>query len=175
MSKSAKIVVDVEADGPCPGIYSMISFGAVVFNVDGDFSQTFYGKLRPMTNNYIEEALAVSGFSRDDTEEFPNPEKTMRDFADWIERVSPRARPYFLSDNNGFDWQFINYYFHYFLGKNPFGHSSSNIKSLYKGFKHSMFVSPHKLRKTRHTHHPVDDAKGYAEVLHAMKEMGLKI
>ena len=31
------------------------------------------------------------------------------------------------------------------------------------------------LRKTRHTHHPVDDAKGNAEALLQMKEMGLKI
>jgi hypothetical protein len=31
------------------------------------------------------------------------------------------------------------------------------------------------LRKTIHSHHPVDDAKGNAEALLAMKEMGLKI
>jgi hypothetical protein len=31
------------------------------------------------------------------------------------------------------------------------------------------------LRKTKHTHHPVDDAKGNAEALLAMQKMGLKI
>ncbi len=31
------------------------------------------------------------------------------------------------------------------------------------------------LRKTKHTHHPVDDARGNAEALLAMKEMGFKI
>jgi hypothetical protein len=31
------------------------------------------------------------------------------------------------------------------------------------------------LRKTPHTHHPVDDAKGNAEALIEMKKMGLKI
>jgi hypothetical protein len=36
-----------------------------------------------------------------------------------------------------------------------------------KNFKH--------LRKTRHTHRPVDDAKGNAEALLAMREMGLKV
>ena len=39
----------------------------------------------------------------------------------------------FVSDNNGFDWQFVNWYFHAFLGENPFGHSSTNLGSLYKG------------------------------------------
>jgi hypothetical protein len=31
------------------------------------------------------------------------------------------------------------------------------------------------LRKTKHTHHPVDDARGNAEALLQMKAMGLKI
>lgn len=32
-----------------------------------------------------------------------------------------------------------------------------------------------KYRKTKHTHHPVDDTKGNAEALIAMKNLGLKI
>jgi len=40
-------------------------------------------------------------------------------------------------------------------------------KDVYSRWKH--------LRKTSHTHHPVDDAKGNAEALLKMKEMGLKI
>lgn len=174
MQNRAKIIVDVEADGPCPGIYSMISFGAVVFDHRGEFTQTFYGQLRPMTDYYIEEALKVSGFTREETEEFPEPAETMKAFADWLKEVSP-GQPFFLSDNNGFDWQFINYYFHYFLEENPFGHSSTNIGSLYKGMEKSMFGNFKHLRKTKHTHHPVDDAKGNAEALFAMKRMGLKI
>ena len=79
-------------------------------------------------------------------------------------------------DNNGFDWQFINWYFHHFLGDNPFGFSSTNLGSLYKGLAKDTFVNFKHLRKTRHTHHPVDDARGNAEALLAMKEtMGLKI
>ena len=41
--------------------------------------------------------------------------------------------PVFVSENNGFDWQFINWYFHHFTGANPFGFSSTNLGSLYKG------------------------------------------
>ena len=82
----------------------------------------------------------------------------------------------FVSDNNGFDWQFINWYFHHFLGDNPFGFSSTNLGSLYKGLAKDTFVNFKHLRKTKHTHHPVDDAMGNAEALLAMKEqMGLKI
>ena len=35
------IMVDVEADGPCPGLYSMVSFGAVV--VEPKLERSFYG------------------------------------------------------------------------------------------------------------------------------------
>lgn len=38
------IMVDVESDGPIPGDYSMISFGAVV--VDETLDKTFYGRLQ---------------------------------------------------------------------------------------------------------------------------------
>jgi hypothetical protein len=31
------------------------------------------------------------------------------------------------------------------------------------------------LRRTMHTHHPVDDARGNAEAMLAMRQMGLKI
>jgi hypothetical protein len=55
------------------------------------------------------------------------------------------------------------------------GHSSTNLGSLYKGLAKDTFVNFKHLRKTRHSHHPVDDAKGNAEALLAMKEMGLKI
>ena len=169
----AYIMVDIESDGPIPGDYSMISFGAVV--VDEQLDKTFYGKLRPISDIFIPEALAVSGHSREETFTFEKPEKVMADFAEWIKSVSP-DRPIFISDNNGFDWMFICWYFHHFTGTNPFGHSSQNLGSLYKGLVKSVFKNFKHLRKTKHTHNPVDDAKGNAEALLAMKsEFGLNI
>ena len=166
------IMVDVEADGPCPGLYSMISFGAVLVS---DQSKTFYGKLNPISDNYIPEALAVSGFSREETCKFDDPSVVMQEFYNWLDDVSD-GRPIFISDNNGFDWQFINYYFHNFCGGNPFGHSSVNLGSLYKGVIKDTYKNFKHLRKTKHTHHPVDDAKGNSEALVAIKnDFGLKI
>lgn len=169
----AYIMVDVESDGPIPGDYSMISFGAALVNDPLD--QTFYGQLKPISEKFIPEALAVSGFSREDTLSFGDPVKIMTDFADWIGKVCS-DRPIFISDNNGFDWMFVCWYFHHFLGANPFGHSSQNLGSLYKGIEKDTFMNFKHLRKTKHTHHPVDDAKGNAEALLIFKkEMGLKI
>jgi hypothetical protein len=167
------IMVDIESDGPIPGDYSMISFGAVL--VDNNLNKTFYGTLRPISDKFIPEALAVSGHSREETMNFDDPALVMNNFASWLAENS-EGKPMFISDNNGFDWMFICWYFHHFTGKNPFGFSSQNLGSLYKGLIKDTFKNFKHLRKTKHTHHPVDDAKGNAEALLIMKnEYGLKI
>lgn len=169
----AYIMVDVECDGPIPGDYSMISFGAVI--VDETLKETFYGKLKPISDKYLPEALAVSGFSREETLLFNSPLNVMTDFAEWI-AAKNTGKPIFISDNNGFDWMFICWYFHHFLNSNPFGYSSQNLGSFYKGiFKDTSKNFKH-LRKTRHSHNPVDDAVGNAEAfLEIIKEYKIKI
>lgn len=63
--------------------------------------------------------------------------------------------------------------FQHFTGANPFGFSSTNLGSLYKGLVGDTSKNFKHLRKT---HHPVDDARGNAEALLAMRHgMGLKI
>lgn len=166
-------MVDIESDGPIPGDFSMISFGAVL--VDDDLNTTFYGKLKPISERFIPEALAVSGHTREEVLLFDDPKSVMEQFALWIKDVC-KDRPVFISDNNGFDWMFICWYFHHFTGNNPFGFSSQNLGSLYKGLINDTFKNFKHLRKTNHTHNPVDDAKGNAEALLTMrKELGLKI
>jgi len=171
------IMVDVEADGPIPGKYSMISLGAVV--VEPGLTRSFYGKLRPISEEWVPEALAVSKFSREETLAFDDPHAVMRDFNKWILSISRKdssSRPMFVSDNNGFDWMFACWYFHNFLGKNPFGYSSTNLGSLYKGLVGDMRQNFKHLRKTKHTHNPVDDAKGNAEAfIHLVEKMNLKL
>jgi hypothetical protein len=166
------IMVDIEADGPIPGDYSMISFGAIV--VEHKLDRAFGGRLRPISDKWVPDALAVSGFSREQTLEFDDPKAVMELFADWLRTLG--SQPVFVSDNNGFDWQFVCWYFHHFTGKNPFGFSSQNLGSLYKGLVKDMRASFKHLRKTKHTHDPVDDAKGNAEaMLYMIDEMGLKL
>jgi hypothetical protein len=109
----AYVLVDVESDGPIPGDYSMICFGAVVAR-EG-LEAAFYARLRPISDKWIPEALAVSGFTRGDTLGFDHPEGVMENFARWI-RENTKGRALFVSDNNGFDWQFINWYFWHFTG-----------------------------------------------------------
>ncbi len=168
------VVVDVESDGPIPAEFSMVCFGAVVF--DDHLDKSFYGKTRPISDRFIPEALAVSGFSREQHLGFDDPKAVMDAFATWLDQNS-KGRPVFVSDNVAFDWQFINYYFHRFVGRNPFGFSGRRIGDLYAGLVKDAYKASEwkKYRVTAHTHNPVDDARGNAEALRKFKELGLKI
>ena len=157
------IMIDVEADGPIPGEYSMIAFAAVVCR---DSSVRFRANLRPVTEKYMEDALRVANFTREETLGFDNPENVMKSFRDWLSECNPkRERLFFISDNNGFDWQFMNYYFWRYLDANPFGHSSFNLGSFYKGLIKDAFQNFKHLRETPHSHDPLDDALGNVEAL----------
>lgn len=165
-------MADVETDGPIPGDFSMISFGLV--KVDHQLKTTFYGKLKPISDKWDPEALSISGFSREETLLFDDPKKVMEDCEAWIlSNVGEKKRPYFIADNNGFDWMNICWYFNHFLGRCPFGYSSTNLGSLYKGFVKDTTKNFKHLRKTKHDHNPVNDAIGNAEALLEMRKMGL--
>ncbi len=166
-------MVDVESDGPIPGDYSMVCFAAVI--VEDSLGKTYYGRLRPISGNWIPEALKISGFSRADCMNFENPEEEIGKFRTWILENTVGA-PMFISDNNGYDWSFVNWYFHHFAGSNPFGHSSTNLGSLYKGIVKDVSKNFKHLRKTAHTHDPLDDVMGNAQALLALRdEYGLSI
>ena len=169
------IVVDVEADGEIPNLYSMVCFGAVI--VEPSLSKSFYGAVKPISELWKPEALAVSGITRKEHLGFEDPYIVMNQFAEWIKNNSV-GKPVFISDNNGFDWQWINYYFHYFYRSNPFGFSSRRVGDLYCGMKMDCGKNAEwkkLLRKTRHTHNPVNDAKNNTEARRAMQKMRLKI
>jgi hypothetical protein len=165
-------VVDVESDGPIQGIHSMVCFGSVM--IEPKLKKTFYGQVKPISDKYIESSLKISGFSREDHLKFKEPVIVMHEFAEFI-MTNSIGQPILISDNNGYDAAWINYYFHRFYGTNPFGWSSRRIGDLYCGFVNDTKANWKHLRKTKHTHHPVDDALGNAEALLEMQKMGLKI
>ena len=80
------IVVDVESDGPIPAEFSMVCFGAVLF--DDHLNTSFYGKTRPISDRFVPEALAISGFSREQHLGFDDPKRVMESFAGWLVRFA---------------------------------------------------------------------------------------
>lgn len=170
--------VDIEADGPAAGLHSMLSIGVVA--VRPGLEDRFYRELKPIADDFVEGALAVSGLDRaalvaggDD------PAEVMAALRAFLARSS-MGRPVFISDNPGFDFAFVNYYFHAFGPSehaNPFGHSSRRIGDLWAGLQGSAAKGSDwkRLRRTDHTHNALDDAVGNAEALLAFADHGLAI
>ena len=150
MNKNNLIFVDCEASGPCIGKGNLTEFGAVAY----PSMETFYGEIGrdsrfPDSNGK---------FHLTDKEVFV-------DFDKWLKKICNGYQPVFISDNPAFDWQWINYHFCHFLGYNPFGWSARRIGDYYAGLTGNFRNATKwkKLRITKHTHNPVDDAMGNAE------------
>ncbi len=92
-------------------------------------------------------------------------------FREWLLAIEPNGRCIFVSDNPAYDWQFPNFYFHKFLGANPFGHSARRIGDFYAGLRGDFTKTQEwkKLRRTVHDHHPVHDAMGNLEAFYEIQ------
>jgi DNA polymerase III alpha subunit (gram-positive type) len=126
------ISVDVETAGPIPGEYSMLSIGAC--NVD-DETQGFSCEIKPINQNADPKALEVSGLSLAQLQESGlTPVDAMKMFHAWAKsQASNDETLVFVGLNAAFDWSFVNYYFHKYVGENPFGFAALDIKAYYMG------------------------------------------
>ena len=106
--------------------------------LDDRLDQEFYRRTRAISDKFNPGALAVSGFSREQHLNFDE-SRVMKS----------------------------NYYFHHFLGHNPFGFSGRRIGDSYSGLLKDASKASEwkKYRIAPHTHSPVDDARGNAEAL----------
>ncbi len=161
--------VDIEASGPIPGEYSMLSLGACVV---GDSSKRFYREFKPIGKRYDPEAVRVSGLSLEALKQTGvEPAAGVSDFENWIRHVCNGNRPVFVAFNATFDWMFVAYQFHKFLGRNPFGVSGLDIKAYYMGKLDTSWSETIKSRLDKrflsdkpHTHNALEDAVEQAEV-----------
>jgi hypothetical protein len=173
MPKSREILVsvDIEADGPIPGVYSMLSLGATRVDLVGE---DFYVELQPISTQYVPEALAVSGLDREVLARTGvEPVEAMRRFKQWLGELD--GRPVFASFSS-WDWMFVFYYLVRYGDGSPFGHSALDMKSLYMGKYGTDWrdTSKRAIARTRpqlleglgpHTHNALDDAREQAELL----------
>ena len=117
------ISADIEADGPIPGPYSMLSFGlAVAGRYDGErftaadpSEATFYAELRPIGDRYDPDALAVSGLDRDAlARDGRDPSEAMDKAVAWVGEQAGDDRPVLVGFPLIYDWMFLYWYFERF-------------------------------------------------------------
>ena len=168
----AYVSVDVERDHDCIPIGSIVCFGAVI--VDKNLDKTFYGKMAPISDVYNPGNLKVSGFTREQHLKFDAPKDVMLRFSSWLEEFGG-ARPSLISDCLTGDWEAINWYFHNFTGKNPFGYSGRRISDIICGMNNDMRTKWKHKKSQDYIHDPVFDAIQNAEVFLNLRKEGLKI
>lgn len=95
------------------------------------------------------------------------------DFQTWVHGFKV-TRPTLVSDNNGFDAMWLNCFTDEQLGVTLFGHSSRRIGDFYAGTRGKWNDQSRwkRLRRTAHTHDPLDDARGNAEALVSLLDSG---
>lgn len=134
--------VDVEASGPFPGLFSLVSIGAVVVRQDHvkhwrvDEKYRYYRELQPLEGaGELEAATNIHGLTREYLEQHGGPpHDVMREFAIFFKdlekrfkKVVPAAWP------ASFDAPYLGWYLQYCTGENPLGWSSFDIPSFGMG------------------------------------------
>ena len=173
---------DVETDGPIPGPYSMLSFALVYagrfdgrrFDRPDALDLHFSSELRPISDQYREEALRVNQLDRERLRtQGHDPTKAMTDAARWVRSIAGEARPILVAYPLSFDWTWLYWYFVRFSAEgSPFNHSGCfDIKTAY-AVKAGIPIAhagrnglDKALRPTRpHTHNALEDAIEQAEI-----------
>jgi ribonuclease T len=169
------ISIDVEAAGPLPPQYSMLSLGAATVD---DPQATFYVEFKPLNDQSVPAAMKVVGRSlKDFAIAGRDPKEAMLALRDWLRSVAKTGKLVFVGFNATFDWTFVNFYFHQYLSDNPFGIGGIDIKSYYMGLSGSSWEDTRSSRipkafrdsSRRHTHNALDDAIEQAEMFRRMQ------
>jgi hypothetical protein len=173
---------DIEADGPVPGPYSMLSFGLVVAGVydgtnlqpAGPSAPTFYAELKPVSEQYDPDALAVSGLDRAALlKEGRSPSDAMTEAASWVREQAGDHRPVLVGFPAVYDWMFLYWYFtQYSTTGSPYDFSAClDMKTMYQQKARVVTAQaglddlPAFLRSdSPHTHNALDDAVQQAEI-----------
>lgn len=164
------ISIDVETDGPIPGVHSMLSLGAAAFAESGELmGPTFECNLKQLPGAtphpetmawWKTQGEAYAHATANQVE----PELAMRHFLGWVDSF-PNDKVC-IAFPAGFDFMFVYWYLIRFTGKSPFSFSCLDIKTyvnaiLKKGYKASSkknwkrcWFEP----SLPHTHKASDDA-----------------
>lgn len=175
---------DVEADGPIPGTYSMLSLGSAAFSPEGQLLDTFQVNLEllknaqehPQTMEFWSKNPEAYKATRINTQE---PFKAMRDFSNWVQGFNSKA--VFLVYPVTYTFMFTHWYLMNFLDATPFSHSGMDIKTLAMVALKCPYRNATKRNMPKrwfnnihqHTHVAVEDAIEQGELFfNIMKDLG---
>ena len=176
-SDECYVSIDIEADGPVPGLHSMLSLGAAAFTSEGVLGNTFWVNLEPLpeasedtrTMRWWASQPVAWEACRTDPEA---PESAMRRFRSWIQHQHEAVGlPVMVAFPAAYDAMWIQWYLHRFVGDDPFRRRAIDVKTLAMvamgaGYRATTKSSlPRRWRPAaKHTHIAVDDAVEQGEL-----------
>ncbi len=97
MPSEIYISIDIEANGPIPGEFSMTALGACVV---GRPEESYHAELRPLHDRFEPRALAVGGLTMEHLrEKGEDPAEALRRFSAWVKSAAGGHRPVFVAFN----------------------------------------------------------------------------
>ena len=134
--KETYVSIDIETDGPAPGINSMLALGAAAFNEEGEQIDTWYRKFFKLpeagqNDETMEWWLTQPEAWIEVNSDQYDPRIEMPKFAGWCHLLP--GKKIAVAWPAAFDFAFVNYYCHRFVGSNPLGFACLDIRSYANG------------------------------------------
>lgn len=164
------VSTDVEADGPIPGLHSMLSFGSAAYTADKKLVGTYSANLTtlpdaagdPKTMEWWRTQPEAWAACRDNLRD---PAVVMPEYVTWLKGLP--GRPVFVAYPAAYDFLFVYWYLIRFAGESPFSHSALDIKTYAMALLGTEYRDSVKKNmparwfdKLPHTHVALDDAIG---------------
>lgn len=132
MPREIFVSTDVESDGPIPGPHSMLSFGSVAFDEDGQEVGAFTRNLELLPGAVPHPDTMAWWHTQPDAwaacrRDLVEPGEAMHAYAAWVDALP--GKPVFVAYPAGFDFTFVHWYLHRFVGRSPFSHSALDVKT----------------------------------------------
>ncbi|MGQ0842737.1 MAG: exonuclease [Sporichthyaceae bacterium] len=162
------VSTDVEADGPIPGRYSMVSFASAAFDADGVLLDTFDANLATLEDAETDpDTMAFWDRNPEAWQacrrDLRDPAEALVEYRDWLAALP--GKPVFVGYPAAYDFMFVYWYLIRFAGDSPFSHSALDLKSFAMAVLGTEFRGTSKRTMPRdwfgpapHTHVALDDA-----------------
>ncbi|MEC7240463.1 MAG: 3'-5' exonuclease [Myxococcota bacterium] len=139
MGRSTWYCIDIEASGPVPSLFDMISLGAVAVHENEDetlqLGDSFYVEIVPTAPQWDDGAEAIHGLSKAHLQRNGISRRAaMERLAAWVVSTTDEGtKPTFVGHNAPFDWSHVAWCFAAEGFSNPFGYKALCTKALATG------------------------------------------
>lgn len=166
--------IDVETDGPIPGMYSMLSLGLAGFTLDNQLvwereinflplegAGTYHKTMEWWSQPEQKEAWEHLMRNRQ------SPHEAMIRLSLELQKLKMQYRVFTIAWPACFDWMFLHWYMHRFVGENPLGRSAKCAgtyawaisRTIHPNISIDTLLDSWEDDRFQHSHKALDDAK----------------